>query len=106
MVLLRTSGAASLQEPPIITQVKSNKTNLHIMKKVIIALLWCTLVFSPCLLMFCQGGYSILSAAGIDDGPYLVQLLGISYSWFLYRYHRFLIPRWIRNVVDTLVRDE
>lgn len=76
------------------------------MKRVIIALLWCTLVFSPCMLMFCQGGYSLLSFAGIDDGPYLIQLAGIVYSLFLLRYHKRLIPCWMRNVVGTLVRDE
>ena len=76
------------------------------MKKVIFALLWCTVVFLPCMLIFVQGGYSILSFAGIDDGPYLVQFVGIVYSFLLHKYYRKLIPRWMRNVVGTLVRDE
>lgn len=76
------------------------------MKKVILALIWCSVVFSPCMMVFCQGGYSLLSFAGIGNGPYLVQVLGMLYSLFLLRYHRLLIPRWMRNVVGTLVRDE
>lgn len=76
------------------------------MKKVIIALTWCTVVFLPCMLIFVHGGYSLLSFAGIDDGPYMVQLIGIVYSYILLKYHRKMIPSWMRNVVDTLVRDE
>lgn len=76
------------------------------MKKKTLALLWCTVVFSPCLLMFCEGGYSILSFAGIDDGPYLIQVIGMIYSLFVFRYHKYLIPRWARNMAETLVRDE
>ena len=76
------------------------------MKKKILALVWCAVVFSPCMMIFCQGGYSIMSFAGMDDGPYLIQVLSIVYSFFLLRYWRVLIPRWVRNVVGTLVRDE
>ena len=76
------------------------------MKKVILALIWCTVVFSPCMMTFWQGGYSLLSFAGIDDGPYLVQLIGVLYSFFLLKCYRLVIPCWVRNVVGTLVRDE
>lgn len=76
------------------------------MKKVIFALVWCTVMFIPCMWIFAQGGYSLLSCIGIDDGPYLVQLVGLIYSYILLRYHRFLIPHWVRNIVGTLVRDE
>lgn len=76
------------------------------MKKKILALVWCTVVFSPCMMIFCQGGYSIMSFAGMDDGPYLIQVLSMVYSFFLLRCWRVLIPRWVRNVVDTLVREE
>lgn len=48
----------------------------------------------------------MLSFAGIDDGPYMVQLIGIVYSFLLLKFHRKMIPSWMRNVVDTLVRDE
>ncbi len=76
------------------------------MKKVILALIWCTVVFSPCMMTFWQGGYSLLSFAGIDDGPYLVQLIGVLYSFFLLKCYRLVIPSWVRNIVGTLVRDE
>ena len=85
---------------------KQVKPTIKIMKKVILALIWCTVVFSPCMMTFWQGGYSLLSFAGIDDGPYMVQLIGIVYSFLLLKFHRKMIPSWMRNVVDTLVRDE
>ena len=76
------------------------------MKKKIIALAWCSIVCLPCFLMFCEGGYSLLSFMGLYDGPYLVNLIGIVYSFFLLKCHRLVIPEWMRNTVDTLVRDE
>lgn len=85
---------------------KQVKPTIKIMKKVILALIWCTVVFSPCMMTFWQGGYSLLSFAGIDDGPYLVQLIGVLYSFFLLKCHHLVIPSWVRNVVGTLVRDE
>jgi len=76
------------------------------MKKEIIAVLWVTIVCSPCILIFCEGGYSLLSFIGIDNGPYLVNLIGIIYSLFLLKYSRLLIPDWVRNTVDYLVRED
>ena len=76
------------------------------MKKKIIAVVWCSIVCLPCFLMFCGGGYSLLHFMGIDDGPYLVNLIGIVYSFLLLKCHRFVIPKWRRDTVDTLVRDE
>jgi len=76
------------------------------MKKFILALLWCTVVLSPCLLMFCQGGYSLLSFMGIDNGPYLIQLAGLLYSLLLLVFHAKAFPDWVMDSVDELVRDE
>jgi hypothetical protein len=76
------------------------------MKKIIISIVWMSIVYLPCFLTFCEGGYSILSFAGIDDGPYLIQVIGMIYSLFVFRYHKYLIPRWARNMAETLVRDE
>ena len=57
-------------------------------------------------MMFCQGGYSVLSFVGINDGPYLIQVVGLVYSLLLNRYHAFVIPKWVKDKVDALVRDE
>ena len=78
------------------------------MKNVVTALIWCAVLFTPCLLMFCQGGYSVLSLIGIetDGGPYLVQVIGLIYSLLLNRYNQWLIPKWVKDKVDALVRDE
>ena len=65
-----------------------------------------TIVYAPCFLMFCEGGYSLLSFIAIDNGPYLVNLIGILYSLFLLKYSRLLIPDCIRNTVDCLVRED
>jgi hypothetical protein len=75
------------------------------MKKIILALVWCTVVFTPCLLMFCEGGYPLFGSMGIN-GPYLVQIIGLIYSFILLRYNRVMIPQWVRSIVDELVRDE
>ena len=75
-------------------------------KNVFTALVWCVVVFTPCLLMFCQGGYSVFSVIGLNDGPYLIQVLGLIYSLLLNRYHAYVIPKWAREKVAALVRDE
>ena len=76
------------------------------MKKIIISIVWMSILFMPCLLTFCEGGYSLLSFIGIDNGPYLVNLIGILYSLFLLKFHRWLVPDWMRNTVDNLVRED
>lgn len=47
------------------------------MKKIIISVVWMTVVYAPCFLIFCKGGYSLLSVIGLDNGPYLVNLIGM-----------------------------
>jgi len=76
------------------------------MKKKIAAVIWYSVVFLPCFLIFCEGGYSLLSFMGIDDGPYLVNLIGMLYSAFLLRFHRLVVPGWVRDTVEEMVRDE
>lgn len=76
------------------------------MKKVILALVWCTLVFTPCMMMFCQGGHSVFGFMGIHNGPYLIQIVGLIYSLLLLRFSHVMIPGWVRRIVDELVRDE
>ena len=56
--------------------------------------------------MFCQGGYSLLSFMGIDNGPYLIQLAGLLYSLLLLVFHAKAFPDWVMDSVDELVRDE
>ena len=75
-------------------------------KKIIISVVWMSIVYLPCFLIFCKGGYSLLSFIGIDNGPYLVNLIGLLYSAFLLKYHRLLIPDWMQNTVDDLVRED
>lgn len=76
------------------------------MKKIIISVVWMTVVYAPCFLIFCKGGYSLLSVIGLDNGPYLVNLIGMLYSLFLLKYSHLLIPDWVRNTVDYLVRED
>ena len=76
------------------------------MKKNIIAVVWVTVVCLPCILMFCEGGYSILSFMGLHNGPYLVNIIGMAYSLFLLKYSHLLIPDWVRDKVDYLVRED
>ena len=47
-----------------------------------------------------------MSFIGIDNGPYLVNLIGLLYSAFLLKYHRLLIPDWMQKTVDNLVRED
>ena len=75
-------------------------------KKIIISIVWMSIVYLPCFLIFCEGGYSLLSFIGIDNGPYLVNLIGLLYSAFLLKYHRLLIPDWMQKAVDNLVRED
>lgn len=76
------------------------------MKKIIISIVWMSIVYLPCFLTFCEGGYSLLSFIGIDNGPYLVNLIGLLYSALLLKYHRLLIPDWMQKTVDNLVRED
>lgn len=76
------------------------------MKKKLFSLVWIFILFLPCLLTICEGGYSLLSFIGIDNGPYLVNLIGLLYSAFLLKYHRLLIPDWMQKTVDNLVRED
>ena len=76
------------------------------MKKKLFSLVLISFLFLPCLLTICKGGYSLLSFAGIDDGPYIVNLIGLLYSAFLLKYHRLLIPDWMRKTVGNPVRED
>ena len=76
------------------------------MKKKIFSIVWMFILSIPCLLTICKGGYSLLSFAGIDDGPYLVNLIGLLYSAFLLKYHRLLIPDWMQKTVGNPVRED
>ena len=57
-------------------------------------------------MIFSEGGFSLLGFMGIDDGPYLVNLIGMLYSAFLLRFHRLVVPGWVRDTVEEMVRDE
>lgn len=65
------------------------------MKKTILAVIWLALVLSPCLLMLCLGN---------DDFTEI--LVCLVYSLILFKYHRVMIPKWVRDKVDNLVCED
>lgn len=75
------------------------------MKKKIISVVWMTLVCLPCIMMFTEGGHPILGFCGLG-GASFENLFAIVYSLFLLKYSHLLIPDWVRNTVDYLVRED
>ena len=65
------------------------------MKKTILAVIWLTIVLLPCALMLCM-----------DNDDFKKILVCLIYSVILIKYHRLMIPKWVRDKVDNLVCED
>ena len=68
------------------------------MKKTILAVAWISVLSLPCALVFCIERETPLGLC--------MTLIGIVYSAILYKYHHLMIPGWVRDKVDNLVRED